>query len=161
MSEHAQFRNYSFSQGRWLAPDPYDGSYDITNPESLNRYAYAGNNPLTFIDPSGLYVLPPDPDPCSDPTSCIDPEPPPVLPCASLGTCGTPHPVGGGPGGGGTGTPPKKPVNENCPAVPQAPPGVNLSNNMNAAANAAFLPDPFGLLWFNNQVQYGEHGTIS
>jgi hypothetical protein len=26
---------------------------------------------------------------------------------------------------------------------------------MNAAANAAFLPDPFGLLWFNNQVQYG------
>jgi len=54
MSDHAQFRNYSFQQGRWLAPDPYDGSYDITNPQSFNRYAYAANNPLTFVDPSGL-----------------------------------------------------------------------------------------------------------
>ncbi len=35
-TEHAEFRNYSSTQGRWLAPDPYDGSYDITNPQSLN-----------------------------------------------------------------------------------------------------------------------------
>jgi RHS repeat-associated protein len=54
---HAQFRNYSQTQGRWLAPDPYDGSYDITNPQSFNRYAYALNNPLSFIDRLGL-------DPC-------------------------------------------------------------------------------------------------
>lgn len=53
MSDHAQFRNYSFYQGRWMSPDPYDGSYDFTNPQSLNRYAYAGNNPLSFTDPSG------------------------------------------------------------------------------------------------------------
>jgi hypothetical protein len=37
MSEHAQFRQYSFLQGRWLAPDPYMGSYDPTNPQSMNR----------------------------------------------------------------------------------------------------------------------------
>ena len=27
---------------------------DITNPQSLNRYAYALNNPTTLTDPSGL-----------------------------------------------------------------------------------------------------------
>ena len=53
-THHAQFRNYSPTQGRWLTPDPYYGSYDITNPQSFNRYAYAANNPLTFVDPSGL-----------------------------------------------------------------------------------------------------------
>ena len=53
MSEHAQFRQYS-SQGRWLAPDPYAGSYDPTNPQSMNRYAYVLNNPLSFIDRLGL-----------------------------------------------------------------------------------------------------------
>lgn len=48
-------RLYSTSQGRWLTPDLLAG--DITNPQSLNRYAYAGNNPASFIDPLGL-------DPC-------------------------------------------------------------------------------------------------
>jgi RHS repeat-associated protein len=53
-TDHAQFRNYSPAQGRWLAPEPYDGSYDLTNPQSFNRYAYALNNPTSFTDPSGL-----------------------------------------------------------------------------------------------------------
>jgi RHS repeat-associated protein len=52
-TEHAQFRQYSSAQGRWMSPDPYNGSYDFSNPQSLNRYAYALNNPLTFTDPSG------------------------------------------------------------------------------------------------------------
>jgi len=53
-TEHAEFRQYSSSQGHWLAPDPYDGSYDPSNPQSMNRYAYALNNPLSYIDPLGL-----------------------------------------------------------------------------------------------------------
>ena len=53
-TEHAQFRNYASAQGRWLVPDPYLGSYDFTNPQSFNRYAYALNNPLSSWDPSGL-----------------------------------------------------------------------------------------------------------
>ncbi len=36
------FRMYSSTQGRWLSPDPLAG--DITNPQSLNRYAYVTNN---------------------------------------------------------------------------------------------------------------------
>jgi RHS repeat-associated protein len=55
-TEHAQFRNYASAQGRWLAPDPYRGSYDLTNPQSINRYAYALNNPTSSVDPSGLEV---------------------------------------------------------------------------------------------------------
>ena len=56
-TEHAQFRNYASAQGRWLAPDSYLGSYDQTNPQSMNRYAYALNNPLSFLDPSGLTIM--------------------------------------------------------------------------------------------------------
>jgi RHS repeat-associated protein len=53
-TDHAQFRQYSNTQGRWLSPDPYSGSYDAGNPQSFNRYVYAMNNPLSNIDPSGL-----------------------------------------------------------------------------------------------------------
>jgi RHS repeat-associated protein len=65
-TSHAQFRNYSSAQGRWLAPDPYDGSYDITNPQSFNRYSYVQNNPLIFTDPSGQSVN----LPLGDPSLC-------------------------------------------------------------------------------------------
>src|SRR2546425_5263693 len=46
------FRTYSSGQGRWLSPDPIGG--DISNPQSLNRYAYVLNNPASFTDPLGL-----------------------------------------------------------------------------------------------------------
>jgi RHS repeat-associated protein len=55
-TDHAQFRQYYNIWGRWMSPDPYGGSYDITNPQSFNRYAYVNSNPLTFVDPSGLYL---------------------------------------------------------------------------------------------------------
>ncbi len=53
-TDHAQFRQYSSAQGRWLRPDPYFGSYIFTNPQTFNRYTYTDNNPLGLIDPSGL-----------------------------------------------------------------------------------------------------------
>jgi RHS repeat-associated protein len=46
-----------FEAGRWgrfMSPDPYLGSIDITNPQSLNRYSYIGNNPTNGVDPLGL-----------------------------------------------------------------------------------------------------------
>jgi RHS repeat-associated protein len=60
--QHATFRAYSNLQARWLRPDPYDGSYNLGDPQSLNRYSYARNNPLAATDPSGLD----DTDACSD-----------------------------------------------------------------------------------------------
>jgi RHS repeat-associated protein len=53
-SYHATYRNLSTTQSRWLSPDPYNGSYDIANPQSFNRYVYAMNNPLGLVDPTGL-----------------------------------------------------------------------------------------------------------
>lgn len=55
-SYHATMRNYSLAPGRWLSPDPYDGSYDLMNPQSLNRYAYVNGNPLAYTDPTGLML---------------------------------------------------------------------------------------------------------
>jgi RHS repeat-associated protein len=52
-TDHAQFRQYSNTEGRWMSMDPYSGSYDFNDPQSLNRYIYARNNPVVFTDPSG------------------------------------------------------------------------------------------------------------
>jgi RHS repeat-associated protein len=47
-------REYETS-GRWPSPDPAGmAAVDPTNPQSWNRYAYVGNNPLAYIDPSGM-----------------------------------------------------------------------------------------------------------
>jgi RHS repeat-associated protein len=50
--DHTLFRQYASNLGRWLSPDPLGG--DVSNSQSLNRYAYVGNNPTNFIDPLGL-----------------------------------------------------------------------------------------------------------
>ena len=50
---HATYREYGNVAGRWTSPDPYTGSYDFTDPQSLNRYVYAQNNPLSNVDPLG------------------------------------------------------------------------------------------------------------
>jgi RHS repeat-associated protein len=45
-------RRYTQSASRWFTPDPLGG--DVTNPQSLNRYAYVLNNPTSLTDPMGL-----------------------------------------------------------------------------------------------------------
>ena len=49
----AQHRQYDGTTGRFMSPDPYSGSYNLSNPQSMNRYTYAMNSPLSNIDPSG------------------------------------------------------------------------------------------------------------
>jgi len=96
------FRGYYPTLGRWMSPDPMAG--DISNPQSLNRYAYALNNPTSLVDPLGL-----DPcdsqdysepcDPCGDAFwQLLD------IGCMPAGPGGLapfpPIPPGGGGGGG-------------------------------------------------------------
>jgi RHS repeat-associated protein len=56
-TNETMYRFYSQNLGRWFSPDPVGG--DITNPQSLNRYAYVLNNPVTLVDPLGLGQCPP------------------------------------------------------------------------------------------------------
>ncbi len=54
-------RYYGSALGRFTSPDPLGGN--LINPQSLNRYAYVLNNPLSFTDPTGMYV-------CKDTAKC-------------------------------------------------------------------------------------------
>jgi RHS repeat-associated protein len=50
--DYAEARSYQVRTGRFSAPDPvYAGLF---NPQAWNRYAYALNSPLAFVDPTGL-----------------------------------------------------------------------------------------------------------
>lgn len=63
-------RQYRSSQGRWLSPDPAGvAAVNPGNPQSWNRYAYVLNNPLSNIDPTGMYCDYSDHD---DPSSGFD-----------------------------------------------------------------------------------------
>ena len=81
------------------------GSYDLSNPQSLNRYAYALNNPTSQMDPSGLYTC----NSCGGPgTDICDLIP---LFCYGGSEGGGGYTGGGGGGGGGN------PVNPGHPFV--------------------------------------------
>jgi hypothetical protein len=47
-------RELSIWYTRFFQPDPYDGSYDFSDPQSLNRYSYTQNDPVNSVDPTGL-----------------------------------------------------------------------------------------------------------
>ena len=98
--DYAVNRHYNSQWARFMSPDPYRGSMDLTNPGSLNRYTYAWNDSVNSNDPTGLCIIDGAeyPDPCFSVT----------------GTAG----MDGGPGGGSH--PPPVPVASDppCPPVP-------------------------------------------
>src|ERR1700681_2725111 len=61
-------RYYDPATGRFIRPDPLDVTGRLLigdtgamgDPQQLNRYSYAVNNPLSFNDPSGLNCIDPD-----------------------------------------------------------------------------------------------------
>ena len=104
--DHTWWRKYENTAGRWITPDPYNGSMTVANPQSFNRYAYVGNDPVNLIDPTGLYWV----------TTCewwalfdvTDPKNPiqigdPYLKCSSSWVPESSPGGGGDPGGGPTG----------------------------------------------------------
>jgi RHS repeat-associated protein len=48
-------RYFSSPQGRFTSPDPLLNSGRPWEPQSWNRYSYVLNNPLRYVDPTGLY----------------------------------------------------------------------------------------------------------
>lgn len=47
-------REYS-NEGRWASPDPSGpAAFHRTDPQTINRYVYGRNTPLSVIDPTGL-----------------------------------------------------------------------------------------------------------
>jgi RHS repeat-associated protein len=52
-TDYAINRQHQYSSGRLMQPDPVDP--DIADPQSLNRYAYVGNDAINLVDPLGLF----------------------------------------------------------------------------------------------------------
>ena len=66
--DHFLFRYYNSTQGHWMTPDPAGlAAVDLSNPQSLNRYAYVLNAPTSYVDPLGLLVA----NPCYEGTRDI------------------------------------------------------------------------------------------
>ncbi len=101
-NDYAMDRTYVSRLGRFSAVDPLSGS--TPNPQSLNRYAYALDDPINLMDPIGDDTIS-DSDPCaSDPDHCVlvtaDP-PDPYDPATRSVPGGLQYPTGGNGGDGG------------------------------------------------------------
>jgi len=52
-------RYYRANVGRFTTIDPvYTWEENLVDPQRWNRYAYARNNPLKFVDPDGKFIVP-------------------------------------------------------------------------------------------------------
>jgi RHS repeat-associated protein len=71
--DYAVNRWYDSVHGDFLTPDPHATSMDLSNPATMNRYAYVHGDPINMTDPQGLDydcgfgISGPDPSSCADP----------------------------------------------------------------------------------------------
>jgi len=56
--DYAVNRYYAAGYGRFLTADPFEGSGNPADPQSWNRYAYVGGDPINRNDETGLYYEP-------------------------------------------------------------------------------------------------------
>jgi RHS repeat-associated protein len=57
--DYFEARYYASTQGRFTSVDPITVTAErIVDPQQLNLYAYVRNNPLAFIDPTGMIIDP-------------------------------------------------------------------------------------------------------
>ena len=164
--------------GRFDQPDPYDGSYSLANPQSLNRYAYVNNDPVNFVDPTGLLIVPPFIGNFTVDVSISFGGPinsfmwEHMFGSLGGGSGGGGDDTGGG-GGGGGGGPQNSQTKPPCPPVPAHPSNADINANMRTARHVAMgtlagqiLTSPSGVgplaaeaakaEWFKHQVQ--SHG---
>jgi RHS repeat-associated protein len=66
-TDYAVNRQYAQSVGKFARPDPYEGSYNLDIPQSLNRFSYVESDPVNSVDPTGLVLGPDFGDPCFNP----------------------------------------------------------------------------------------------
>jgi RHS repeat-associated protein len=57
------------SVGRFMTPDPLMASAKVWDPQTWNRYAYALNNPLKYVDPTGMNEV--TADQCAKDKNCV------------------------------------------------------------------------------------------
>ena len=50
---YVRARYYDAANGRFISKDAYD--YDLNNPQTINRYVYSVNNPISIFDYTGLF----------------------------------------------------------------------------------------------------------
>jgi len=55
--DYFEMRYYGTTTGRFTSVDPVRAVSAMADPQQWNRYAYARNNPLRYLDPHGLYVF--------------------------------------------------------------------------------------------------------
>jgi RHS repeat-associated protein len=76
--DFAQARYHLSMAGRFTSPDPLFESAMSANPQTWNRYSYALNNPLYYVDPTGLLWIATDDE--NNPYRWVDE-------CPEGGTC--------------------------------------------------------------------------
>jgi len=66
--DYAQARMFGSGFGRFTSPDPLMASARKARPQTFNRYVYVANNPLNYVDPSGMMGCPPENPNCGPTT---------------------------------------------------------------------------------------------